>query len=261
MQKFDVAVIGAGPGGYIAAIRCAQLGLKTVCIDQWRNAANQPSLGGTCLNVGCIPSKALLDSSERYYHLHHHLAAHGIRVGQVELDLDLMMQRKQRIVADLTGGIAMLFIKHKVTWLQGQGRLQPNKNIEVVMHDQSVELVNAEHIIIATGSAPLSTPDIKIDGERIIDSTQALELQEVPMRLGVLGAGAVGLELGSVWNRLGTKVVILQRRAIFLPNVDRQIADQARVLLQGQGLDIRSLYASAHRRVPLQSQWPRACAG
>ena len=239
MKKFDVAIIGAGPGGYVAAIRCAQLGLKTVCIDQFRNAAGKPALGGVCLNVGCIPSKALLDSSERYYHLQHQIAEHGIRVGNVELDLDLMMARKERIVSDLTGGIAMLFTKHKVTWLQGQGRLQSRNQIEVVLHDQSIEIVTAENIIIATGSASQATPDINFDGERILDSTDALALKEVPARLGVLGAGAVGLELGSVWSRLGSKVVILQRRDAFLPNVDRQIAEEACLLFQLQGLDIR----------------------
>lgn len=239
MKKFDVAVIGAGPGGYVAAIRCAQLGLKTVCIDQFRTAADKPALGGVCLNVGCIPSKALLDSSERYYHLRHQIAEHGIRVGNVELNLDLMMARKDRIVSDLTGGIAMLFTKHKVTWLQGQGRLQSANEIEVVLHDQRIEIVEVDNIIIATGSTPQTTPEINFDGARIIDSTGALALDEVPERLGVLGAGAVGLELGSVWSRLGSKVVILQRRDKFLPNVDRQIAEEAHLLFQLQGLDIR----------------------
>ena len=239
MKKFDVAVIGAGPGGYIAAIRCAQLGLKTVCIDQFRTAADKPALGGVCLNVGCIPSKTLLDSSERYYHLQHQIAEHGIHVGKVELDLDLMMARKERIVSDLTGGIAMLFIKHKVNWLQGQGRLQSAHEIEVVLHDKSIEIVECDHIIIATGSTPQTTSDICFDGERILDSTGALALKEGPARLGVLGAGAVGLELGSVWSRLGSKVVILQRRDTFLPNVDRQIAEEAHLLFQLQGLDIR----------------------
>ena len=239
MKKFDVAVIGGGPGGYVAAIRCAQLGLKTVCIDQFRTAAGKPALGGVCLNIGCIPSKALLDSSERYYHLQHQIAEHGIRVGDVALDLDLMMARKERIVSGLTGGIAMLFTKHKITWQQGQGRLRSGNEIEVVLHDQSIEIVEAEHIIIATGSTPQTTPDIQFDGDRILDSTGALALQEVPARLGVLGAGAVGLELGSMWSRLGSKVVILQRRDTFLPNVDRQIAEEAYLLFELQGLDIR----------------------
>ncbi len=239
MKKFDVAVIGAGPGGYVAAIRCAQLGLKTVCIDQFRTAVGKPALGGVCLNVGCIPSKALLDSSERYYHLKHQIAEHGIRVGEIALDLDLMMARKERVVSDLTGGIAMLFAKHKITWLQGQGRLQPDNQIDVALRDQSTDSVAAGHIIIATGSTPHAVPDINFDGERIIDSTGALALKEVPARLGVLGAGAVGLELGSVWSRLGSKVVILQRGATFLPSVDRQIAEEACLLFQLQGLDIR----------------------
>lgn len=239
MKKFDVAIIGAGPGGYIAAIRCAQLGLKTVCIDQFRTAAGKPALGGVCLNIGCIPSKALLDSSGHYYHVQHQIAEHGIRVGKLELDLDLMMARKESIVSGLTGGIAMLFAKHKVTWLQGQGRLQSRNEIEVVLHDQSIEIVTAEQIIIATGSTPQATPDINFDGERILDSTGALAFKEVPARLGILGAGAVGLELGSVWSRLGSKVVILQRRDTFLPSIDRQIAEEAYLLFQLQGLDIR----------------------
>ncbi len=238
MKKFDVAVIGAGPGGYIAAIRCAQLGLATVCIDQFRTAADKPALGGVCLNVGCIPSKALLDSSEHYYRLQHKIAEHGIRVGSVELDLDLMMARKQRIVSDLTGGIAMLFAKHKITWLHGQGRLQSGNEIEVLLPAQNLEIVAADNIIIATGSTPQSAPDINFDGVRIIDSTGALALTKVPARLGVLGAGAVGLELGSVWSRLGSKVVILQRRDIFLPNVDQQLAKEALSLFKLQGLDI-----------------------
>lgn len=239
MKKFDVAIIGAGPGGYVAAIRCAQLGLKTVCIDQFRTTAGKPALGGVCLNIGCIPSKALLDSSEHYYHVQHQIAEHGIRVGKLELDLDLMMARKERVVSGLTGGIAMLFAKHKVTWLQGHGRLQSRNQIEVVLHDQSIEIVTAEQIIIATGSTPQATPDINFDGERILDSTGALALKEVPARLGILGAGAVGLELGSVWSRLGSKVVILQRRDTFLPSIDRQIAEEAYLLFQLQCLDIR----------------------
>jgi dihydrolipoamide dehydrogenase len=239
MQKYDVAIIGGGPGGYVAAIRCAQLGLRTVCVDNWRDASGKPALGGTCLNVGCIPSKALLDSSHRYHDLTHGMDAHGIRVGDVRLELKAMLARKDNIVAGLTGGVAMLFVKHKITWLHGQGRLRTNKQVEVVTPEQRVEVIGADHVIIATGSVPQAAEGIEFDHERVIDSTDALALDSVPARLGVLGAGAVGLELGSVWNRLGAKVTVLQRRDRFLHHVERQLADEAHALLTAQGLDIK----------------------
>ncbi len=239
MEKFDVAIIGGGPGGYVCAIRCAQLGLRTVCIDNWVDAKGKPSLGGTCLNVGCIPSKAMLDSSHHFHAAQHDLVAHGIHVSGVELDLDVMQQRRVEIVKALTGGVEMLFAKHKVQWIKGLGRLSNGKQIEVVKHDQSIELVGAEHIVIATGSTPHAGEGIVVDHEKIIDSTDALELKDVPPRLAVLGAGAVGLELGSVWSRLGSKVTVLHRRDKFLPNVDRHIAEEAYLMYQLQGLDIR----------------------
>jgi dihydrolipoamide dehydrogenase len=239
MQKFDVAVIGGGPGGYVCAIRCAQLGLRAVCIDNWVDGKGKASLGGTCLNVGCIPSKAMLDSSHHYYHLKHDIAQHGIHVGNIELDLDVMQQRRAEIVKSLTGGVEMLFAKHKVTWIKGLGRLVTGRSLEVVKHDQSVEVIGADHIVIATGSTPQSVDGVAVDHDRIIDSTDALEQKDVPPRLAVLGAGAVGLELGSVWSRLGSKVTVLQRRDKFLPNVDRHIAEEAYLMFQLQGLDIR----------------------
>ena len=239
MQKYDVAVIGAGPGGYIAAIRCGQLGLHTVCIDNWRNKKGEPTLGGVCLNVGCIPSKALLDSSEHFYRIKHNISDHGIRVGEVELDLATMMARKDKVVATLTGGIATLFTKNKVTWLPGLARMISDRQIEVSLPDDSSDVIEANNIIIATGSAPAPLPSVPFDGEQIVDSTGALEFDEVPRRLGVIGGGVIGLEMGSVWNRLGSKVTVLIRRDVFLPNVDQAVAKEAYRLLTEQGLDIR----------------------
>jgi len=239
MQRYDVAVIGAGPGGYVAAIRCAQLGLSTVCIDNMRDQNGVPSLGGVCLNVGCIPSKALLDSSEQYYRAKNHFAVHGIKIENLELDLDTMLSRKDNIVKTLTGGIATLFIKNKVAWLHGQGRLISNKQLEVVLEGEVTAVVAASNIIIATGSLPATQDDISIDGDRIVDSTGALAFNEVPRKLAVIGGGVIGLELGSVWSRLGAKVVVLNRGKQFLSRIEPSIAKEAYRLLQKQGLDIR----------------------
>ncbi len=241
MEKYDVVVIGGGPGGYVAAIRCAQLGLKTACIEDRLAANGKPALGGTCLNVGCIPSKALLDSSHHYQHVRQHIAEHGIQVGEVSLDLDRMMARKDKIVKALTGGIASLFKKHQIDWLVGHGHLDGNS--QVVIHppgDGDKQTVEADQIIIATGSTPTAIPQAEVDNSGpIVDSTGALALAEVPGKLGVIGAGVIGLELGSVWNRLGAEVVILEALTEFLPDVDRQIAAEAQKSLKKQGLDIR----------------------
>lgn len=239
MQKFDVAVIGAGPGGYVAAIRCAQLGLRTVCIDQWVDVNGKPAPGGTCLNVGCIPSKALLDSSERYYAATHELSAHGIDVKSVALNLTQMLARKDEVVSSLTSGVATLFMKNKVSFKAGTGRLVTNRQIEVRAADGAMEVVEADNIIIATGSVPASLPDLAIDHQRIVDSTDALSFEEVPKRIAVIGGGVIALELGSVWQRLGAKVTILQRREVFLPNVDKDIAQEAHKVFIQQGMDIR----------------------
>ncbi len=242
MENYDVVVIGAGPGGYVAAIRCAQLGLKTACIESWINADEKPALGGTCLNVGCIPSKALLDSSHHYHHIKHEVSDHGIAVSSVTLDIHKMMARKQTITRVLTQGISGLFKKNKITWLKGQGKLLNNHQIEISpcheTHDETT-IVEATNIIIATGSVPATIPPVAVDDQLIVDSTGALDFQEVPRRLGIIGAGVIGIELGSVWNRLGSQVIILEALPDFLSAADRQVATEAEKLLRQQGLDIR----------------------
>ncbi len=241
MDKYDVIVIGGGPGGYVAAIRCAQLGLKTACVEGWLTPNNKPALGGTCLNVGCIPSKALLDSSHHYSHIRQHAGDHGIQVGEVSVDVGKMMARKDKIVKALTGGIASLFKKHRIDWLQGHGHLAGERQVTVTPPDHSdKQTVEADHIIIATGSVPAGIPQAEVDnGGPIIDSTGALALTEVPARVGVIGAGVIGLELGSLWQRLGSEVTILEALETFLPRVDQQVAGEAAKSLKKQGLDIR----------------------
>ncbi|MFZ5492020.1 MAG: dihydrolipoyl dehydrogenase [Pseudomonadota bacterium] len=239
MDRYDVLVIGAGPGGYVAAIRAAQLGLRTACVERWIGKEGQPALGGTCLNVGCIPSKALLESSEQYHRARHGLAAHGIRVGEVDIDPATMVARKDRIVRQFTGGIAGLFKKNGVSWLQGSGRLVGDGQVEVTAADGATQTVAAGHIIIATGSRPTPLTVAALDGERIVDSAGALDFTEVPARLGIIGAGVIGLELGSVWARLGSEVTLLEAMPEFLPAADRAIAALAHKELTGQGLDIR----------------------
>lgn len=239
VQKFDVAVIGGGPGGYVAAIRCAQLGLRTVCIDNFTREKDKASLGGTCLNVGCIPSKALLDSSEHYYTVKQGLKSHGIKVGSVGLDLATLMGRKKKVVDTLTGGISALFLKNKVTSLFGTGRLVSEHQIEVRLANDETSLLEVGKIIIATGSSISPLPDVPFDHDKIVDSTDALSFDAVPKRLGIIGAGAISLELGSVWSRLGSKVTIMQRRDRFLPVADQDVAKHAYKALLKQGLDIR----------------------
>ncbi|MFZ0256432.1 MAG: dihydrolipoyl dehydrogenase [Gammaproteobacteria bacterium] len=240
MKTFDVVVIGAGPGGYVAAIRCAQLGLETACIDAWRTPRGEPALGGTCLNVGCIPSKALLDSSHHYASLKHLLPQHGITVSDPNIDIAVMQARKDRVVERLTSGIAMLFRKNKVTWLTGHGALAGEQRVAVTQHgDNASEVIAAKDIIIATGSVPLELAGIAVDHTSVVDSSGALAFQSAPPRLGIIGAGVIGLELGSVWNRLGSEVVLLEALEEFLPPVDRQVAKEAYKSLTGQGLDIR----------------------
>jgi dihydrolipoamide dehydrogenase len=240
--KFDVLVIGGGPGGYVAAIRCAQLGLSTACIEGWLNESGKPALGGTCLNVGCIPSKALLDSSHHFSFIRHEAAEHGINAPGATVDVSRMLARKVRIVQSLTIGIAGLLRKNKVEWLQGFGKLLPDRRVEVTPVGQESPqpyTVSAGHIIIATGSVPARIPPAPVDNELIVDSTGALSFSDVPRRLGIIGAGVIGLELGSVWNRLGSKVVILEALPDFLAAADRQIAGEAEKILRKQGLDIR----------------------
>jgi len=240
-ENFDVIVIGGGPGGYVAAIRCAQLGLKTACIDDQRNKEGAPSLGGTCLNVGCIPSKALLDSSEQYHRLTHQFAAHGITAENVAMDVGKMQQRKNEIVQSLTGGIGVLFKANKVTSIHGYGRLMAEKHVAVLDQetDELKQTISAPNIILAAGSKPVELPSIPFDGEFIVDSTGALDFDRVPKRLGVIGAGVIGLELGSVWNRLGAEVVLLEAMDEFLAAADHQVSREAARQYKKQGLDIR----------------------
>jgi len=242
MKKYDVVVIGAGPGGYVTAIRCAQLGLSTACVESWINDEGKPALGGTCLNVGCIPSKALLDSSHHFHHMKHQSNDHGITTTGVSMDVNKMVARKAKIVKILTQGISSLFKKNKVDWLRGQAKLLNNKEVEISpqheTHDEKT-IVEASHIIIATGSVPTRIPPASVDDKLIVDSTGALKFNEVPRRLGVVGAGVIGLELGSVWNRLGSEVTILEALPDFLALVDRQVATEAEKSLRSQGLDIR----------------------
>ena len=241
MSKFDVVVIGAGPAGYVAAIRCAQLGLNTAVVDRTIGKDGKPSLGGTCLNVGCIPSKALLESSEHFHKIKHGYDTHGITVSGLTLDVPAMIARKDRIVSTLTGGIQFLFKKNKITRLNGSGRLLPGKKVEVVPADkkEASTIVEADHIIIATGSEPRNIPNLAPDGECIFDSSGALDFTEVPQKLGIIGAGVIGLELGSVWARLGSDVVLLEAMDSFLAMCDEQIAKIAREEFTKQGLDIR----------------------
>jgi dihydrolipoamide dehydrogenase len=240
-KRYDAVVIGAGPAGYVAAIRCAQLGLDTACVDQWRDGAGRASLGGTCLNVGCIPSKALLDSSHYFHHIGHQVREHGIAVDGLSVDIAAMQGRKDRVVRALTQGIEGLFKKNNVKRYVGRGSLTGDGCIIVnpVSEGDDSEQLEARNIIIATGSVPMTLSVAPIDHQRIIDSTGALAIDEVPGRLGVIGAGVIGLELGSVWNRLGSKVVILEALDSFLPAVDQEIAQEALKALRRQGLDIR----------------------
>ncbi len=238
-NEFDVVVIGGGPAGYPCAIRAAQLGFKTACIDAWINKDNTPAFGGTCLNAGCIPSKALLESSELYHRMGHEAALHGIGGGKLTLDLAKMQARKQTISNQLTSGIKTLFSANKVTGLQGFGKLLGDGKVEFKSHDGKVEVLTAKHIVIATGSAPVNLKIAAFDGKHIVDSWGALDFTEVPKKLGVIGAGVIGVELGSVWSRLGSQTVILEALPTFLPMVDQQIAKEALRHFTKQGLDIR----------------------
>ncbi len=238
-DKFDVVVIGAGPAGYVAAIKAAQLGLKTACVEQWIDDKGKPRLGGTCLNVGCIPSKALLDSSYKYHEVKSDLGLHGIGVKDASIDVPAMIGRKNQIVDQLTGGITGLFKANGVTVIQGTGKVLSGTRVEVTDKDGAVSEVAAGHVIIAAGSVPVNIPPAPLDGEHIVDSTGALEFQSVPKRLGVIGAGVIGLELGSVWGRLGAEVVVLEALDEFLPMMDAEIAKETGKILKKQGLDIR----------------------
>ena len=242
-KSFDVAVIGAGPGGYVAALRCGQLGLNTVCIDDWKNEKGKSSLGGTCLNVGCIPSKALLESSENYDRVRYKFSEHGVKVQGVTMDVGTMQARKNKIVENFTGGIAMLFKKNKVASLHGKGRfVSAGNTYQIGVSDNGKsESIDAKHVIVATGSLPRQLPGAPLDQNLIVDNAGALSFTEVPQRLGVVGAGVIGLEMGSVWRRLGSEVTILEALPGFLLVADEQVAKEAqKIFTREQGLDIRT---------------------
>ena len=239
-KNFDVVVIGGGPGGYIAAIRAAQLGFTTACIDDWQRADGKPALGGTCTNVGCIPSKALLQSSENYDHAGHAFADHGIKVNGLSLDLGKMLGRKNKVVQQNNDGIIFLFKKNKVTFFHGKGSFVKGDagGWEIKVAGAQPETVVGKHIIIATGSNPRPLPGAAFDEKLILSNTGALDIPEVPKTLGVIGAGVIGLEMGSVWRRLGADVTVLEALPAFLGVVDDQIAKEAAKVFAKQGLAI-----------------------
>lgn len=238
-DNYDVVVIGGGPGGYAAAIKAAQLGMKTACIDKYINKNGKPALGGTCANVGCIPSKALLDSTWKYHEATKDFAIHGISLDNVKMDVAAMIKRKDDIVEKQTGGVAMLFQANGVTWLQGAGKLMSGKKVEFTPHEGEKQVLEAGHVVLATGSEPIQIPVVPLHEDMVVDNAGALEFTEVPKRLGVIGAGIIGLELGSVWNRLGSEVVILEAVDNFMPMVDKQVGKELLKNLKKQGMDIR----------------------
>jgi len=239
MENYDVVVIGGGPGGYVAAIRCSQLGMKTACIEKWQDIKGKTVLGGTCLNVGCIPSKALLDSSHHFENITNHAKDHGITIENAQMDVGKMLKRKDKIVKILTMGVAGLFKKHNITLLEGVGILKSNNEVKITSSNGKNQSVVAKSIIIATGSVPATLHSAPIDNDLVVDSTGALSFSEVPETLGVIGAGVIGLELGSVWRRLGSKVTVIEAMDEFMPTADRDIANIAEKELIKQGMDIR----------------------
>lgn len=239
-KNFDVVVIGGGPGGYIAAIRAAQLGFTTACIDEWKNAKGGPAPGGTCTNVGCIPSKALLQSSEHYEHAAHSFADHGIEVKGLGLDIGKMLGRKETIVKQNNDGILYLFKKNKVSFFHGRGSFvkAADGSYEIQVSGDAAETLVAKHVVVATGSNARELPGAPFDEKLILSNTGALAIDEVPAKLGVIGAGVIGLEMGSVWRRLGSEVTVLEALPVFLGAVDEQIAKEAAKLFSKQGLAI-----------------------
>jgi dihydrolipoamide dehydrogenase len=239
-KSFDVVVIGGGPGGYIAAIRAAQLGFSTACIDEWKNEKGGPALGGTCTNVGCIPSKALLQSSEHYEHAGHAFADHGIEVKGLSLNLPQMLARKDTVVKQNNDGILYLFKKNKVTFFHGRGAFAKGdaNGYEIKITGTAEETIVGKHIIVATGSNARELPGAAFDEKLILSNTGALAIEPVPKKLGVIGAGVIGLEMGSVWRRLGADVTVLEALPVFLGAVDEQIAKEAHKLFVKQGLAI-----------------------
>jgi dihydrolipoamide dehydrogenase len=236
---YDVVVIGAGPAGYPAAIRAGQNKLKVACVDEWQNTDGSYAFGGTCLNAGCIPSKALLESSELFQRAKDEFAIHGIQIGALTLDLGAMQKRRASVVKTMTNGINALFKSNGVVGIQGHGRLLPGKKVLVKAADGSEKTLEAKNVVLASGSTPIRLKSVPHDGKHIVDSWNALEFDAVPKRLGVIGAGVIGLELGSVWRRLGSEVVVLEALESFLPMVDQTIAKEAQRHFKKQGLDIK----------------------
>src|ERR1700691_3415173 len=236
---YDVIVIGSGPAGYPAAIRAGQNKLKVACIDEWKNTDGSFAFGGTCLNAGCIPSKALLESSELYQRAKDEFGVHGIKIGDLKLDLAAMQKRRASVVKTMTGGITALFRSNGVMGIQGHGRLLPGNKVLVTAADGTEKTLEAKHVVLASGSVPVQLKSVPHDGKFIVDSWNALEFDAVPARLGVIGAGVIGLELGSVWRRLGSEVTVLEALAQFLPVVDQTIAKEAQRHFKRQGLDIK----------------------
>ncbi len=235
-QHFDIIVIGAGPAGYVCAIRCSQLGMSVACIDQTSDKNNKPSPGGTCLNVGCIPSKALLDSSHHYDFINHHAGKHGINVKESMLDLDKMQQRKEKVVKTLTTGVKGLLKKNNVAFYHGAATFTDANTLTI--NNEQEHSVSATTIIIATGSKPCALPFAEVDQVKILDSTGALSLAQVPKHLGIIGAGVIGLEMASIWSRLGAAVTVWESADQFLPSVDEDISTQAKKIISKQGIDI-----------------------
>ncbi len=239
-KEFDVVVIGGGPGGYVAAIKAAQLGFKTACVEMWRDENGKGRLGGTCLNVGCIPSKALLESTGLFHKAQSEFAIHGISATKVSIDIATMLARKNKIVDQLTSGIAQLFQANKIEWIKGRGVLKKDKVVEVGDHDGKIfELKAKRGVILAFGSLPIDIPIAKMDGKYIVSSTGALNFTKVPKHLGVIGAGVIGLEMGSVWHAVGADVTVLEAMENFMPFADGQLAKEAARTFKKQGLDIR----------------------
>jgi len=238
-EIYDVIVIGAGPAGYPAAIRAAQNKLKVACVDEWKNSDGNYAFGGTCLNAGCIPSKALLESSELYQRAKDEFSLHGIKIGDLKLDLAAMQKRRGSIVKAMTNGITALFKANGVVGIQGHGRLLPGNKVLVTGANGAEQTLEAEHVVLASGSVPVQLKNVPHDGKYIVDSWNALEFDAVPARLGVIGAGVIGLELGSVWRRLGSEVTVLEAMEQFLPIVDGAIAKEAQRHFKRQGLDIK----------------------
>ncbi len=238
-KEFDLIVVGGGPGGYVAAIRAAQLDMKVLLVDDRQNADGKPAPGGTCLNIGCIPSKALLDSSKHFAHVREDYADHGIQVDKVDIDVAQMLKRKDQVVKQLTGGVSQLLNANKIEFVNGRGKLKAEREVELSPHDGEAYTVKGKHVILAAGSVSFSIPNVEIDNETVVDNIGALEFSEVPERLGVIGAGVIGLELGSVWSRLGSEVMLFEALDELLPALDKDVARAAAREFKKQKLDIR----------------------